>query len=204
MDNLTANLYLLQRTGVMMQTKRSHHRNLGNTFDTTASHSFHAAIIGYSIARMEKLSHSEASQVCLMGLIHDIAETLTGDLDFITKNYAKIDEKRAVVDQFKDLEYGKDLINSIKEYEERKTLGSQCAKDADLIEQMYQEWVLMWQGNKLAEKWFTGKLKLVVPKLYTKSAKKLVKAMTKSDPQEWWYKELSGDNYNSKNLTGRV
>jgi len=68
---------------------------------------------------------------------------------------------------------------------------------------MFQEWTLMWQGNKLAQKWFEGKLKLTVPKLYTKSAKNLIKGMQNSNPQEWWWDEFVNKNYNSKHLTGR-
>ena len=89
------------------------------------------------------------------------------------------------------------------EYEKRKSKASKCAKDADLIEQMYQEWVLMWQGNKLAEEWFKLKLKSLVPKLYTKSAKKIIRSMEKSNPQEWWWSEFVDKDYKSKNLTGR-
>src|SRR3989344_2075516 len=102
-----------------------------------------------------------------MATFHDLAEARTGDLDFVNKHYSVADEEKAVKDQFNGFEFGKDLKKLVEEYEERKSLESKCAKDADSLEQMYQEWVLMWQGNKLAKKWFEG-----------------------SNPQEWWWSQF--------------
>lgn len=196
-------LYFIQQAGMLMQMPRTHAKNLGNTYDTVASHSHHTSIIAYCIARMENLRHDEAINALVMATLHDIPEARTGDLDFAGKNYSQVNDEAAIEDTFAGFEFGKDLKNVVDEYEKRESKISKCAKDADLIEQMYQEWVLMWQGNKLAEKWFKGKLKLVVPKLYTKSAKKIVESMGKSNPQEWWWSEFVNKDYKSKNLTGR-
>ena len=183
-------LYLIQQAGSLMQMPRTHKRSLGTTFDTVASHSFHVAIMAYCIARMEKLSHEDATRAMQMGLLHDLAEARTGDLDFISKNYAKVDESKAVEDQFKDLEFGKDLESAVAEYEKRDTAVAKCAKDADSLQQMYQEWVLMWQGNKLARKWFESDFEERVPGLRTESARKLAHEMKGSNPQEWWWSQF--------------
>lgn len=138
-----------------------------------------------------------------MANLHDMQEARTGDFDFAGKNYSKTDENRAIKDTYTGINFGKDLENLMSEYEERTTLLSKCAKDADLVEQMYQEWVLMWQGNKLAQKWFEDKQKLTVPKFYTKAAKELIEGMKSSNPHEWWWSEFVDKNFSSKNLTGR-
>jgi putative hydrolases of HD superfamily len=195
-------LYLIQQAGSLMQMPRTHKRSLGTTFDTVASHSFHTAIMAYCIARMEKLSHEEASRAMSMGLLHDLAEARTGDLDFISKNYARVDEERAVEDQFKDIDFGKDLENVLAEYEKRETLVAKCAKDADSLQQMYQEWVLSWQGNNLAKQWFEGDFIHRVPHLLTESAKKLVMSMKDSDPNKWWWAEFVQKGVNYKHLNG--
>jgi putative hydrolase of HD superfamily len=196
-------LFLIQQAGMLMHMPRTHKKNLGNTFDTVASHSHHSSIIAYCIARMENLSHNEGLQVMAMATLHDLAEARTGDFDFVGKNYSKTDERKATRDTFAGIDFSMDLQNLIIEYEKRESILSKCAKDADLIEQMYQEWVLMWQGNKLAQKWFEGKQRLTVPKLYTNSAKQIIESMKNSNPQEWWWKEFVDKNYNSENLTGR-
>jgi hypothetical protein len=92
------------------------------------------------------------------------------------------------------------LENLITEYEQRESLAAKCAKDADLIEQMYQEWVLMWQGNKLAQNWFEGKFDMVVPRLRTESAKQVITSLKESNPHEWWWEDLVTKNYNPTNL----
>ncbi|MBI4359072.1 MAG: HD domain-containing protein [Candidatus Nealsonbacteria bacterium] len=204
-------LFLIQQAGLLLQTPRSHVRNLGTAFDTVASHSHHASIIAYCLARMEKLNHAEAMKALSMAAFHDLAEGRTGDLDFVSKNYTKDDEEQAIKDQFKNIDFGGDLERLLGEYNERKTLVSKCAKDADSLAQMYHEWVLTWRGNKLAQQWFEGDFIERVPNFHTKSARQLAFAMKKSNPNEWWWDEfvtkdgkaktkehLLGKNYSGK------
>lgn len=195
-------LYLIQQAGSLMLMPRSHNRSLGTTYDTVASHSFHTAIIAYCIARMEKLSQEDAMKAMVMGLLHDLAEARTGDMDFISKNYVKVDEMSAIQQQFADIEFGGDLYKILIEYEERKSKVAQCAKDADSVEQIYQEWVLSWQGNQLAKQWFEGEFTHRLPYLHTESAKSLVLSMKDSNPNKWWWAEFVEKGVNYQHLTG--
>lgn len=113
---------------MLMRMPRTHLKNLGNTYDTVASHSHHASIISYCIARMEKLSHEEALRVMAMAALHDLHEARTGDFDYAGKNYSKTDEARAIRDTYSNIEFGKDLKEMVDEYEAKKTLASKCAK----------------------------------------------------------------------------
>ena len=194
-------LFFIEQAGSLQSMPRSHIRSLGNTFDTIASHSFHVSVIAYCIARMENLSHEEAMEASVMATFHDLAEARTGDLDFIAKNYNKDDEAKAVDDQLKNLYFGKELHALLDEYEERKSLKSKCAKDADGIAQMYIEWVLTWRGNKLAQNWFEGSFRVRVPNMYTKSAKRLAHSMKDSNPNEWWWAEFVSKKGQPKNLS---
>ena len=187
-------LYLIQQAGVLMLMPRSHNKQLGTTFDTVASHSHHVAVIAYCISRMEGLSHEKAMKSLTMATFHDLVEARTGDLDFVAKHYDSPDEEKAIKDQFNGFEFGEDLKKLLEEYEERKSLESKCAKDADSLEQHYQEWVLMWQGNKLAQKWYESDFKDRIPGLRTKSAKKLAHEMKDSNPQEWWWSQFVKDD----------
>jgi len=177
-----------------MLLPRSHNKQLGTTFDTVASHSHHVSVIAYCIARMEKLTHEQAIKSTTMAVFHDLAEARTGDYDFVAKHYGTPDEEKALKDQFGGFDFGKDLKDLMEEYIERKTLEAKCAKDADSLEQLYLEWVLMWQGNKLAQKWFDSDFKDRIPGLRTESAKKLAFTMKKSNPQEWWWSQFMKDD----------
>lgn len=197
-------LYLIQQASTLMMMQRNHVRNLGNsTFDTIASHCFHTAVIAYCITRMENLSHEDGMRAMAVGLLHDLVEARTGDNDFVTKNYTTMDEEKALNDQFDGFGFGNDLKNEIIEYEKRESKLSKCVKDADSLAQMYMEWSLSWQGNKLAEKWYKGDLVHRVPHLHTKSAKKLVAMLKSSDPQEWWWNQfVDSAGPNLKHLNG--
>lgn len=183
-----------------MLTSRTHKRSLGTTFDTIASHSHHVSIIAYCVARMDGLSHADGMKALAMATFHDLAEARTGDLDFIAKNYVTDDEARAISDQFKNISFGGDLEKLLAEYEARKTPVSKCAKDADSLAQIYHEWVLMWQGNKLAERWFKGDFIARIPHFHTASAKKLANLMKNSNPNEWWWSEFITKSGNAKNM----
>lgn len=183
-------LFLIEQAGVLMHFPRSHIKSLGNTFDTVASHSHHVSIIAYCIARMENLTHEEAIKSMAMATFHDLPEARTGDLDFVAKHYGETDDAKAISDQFADLPFADDLKNLMTEYENRDTLISKCAKDADSLEQMYQEWFLMWQGNLMAKKWFDSDFNDRVPAFRTESAKKIALQMKDSHPQEWWWSEF--------------
>lgn len=190
-------LYFIQQASVSMQFPRTHIKSLGNSFDTVASHSYHVSVIAYCISRMEGLSHNEALEAMAMGILHDLAEVRTGDLDFVAKFYTKADEEQATKDQFDGLPFGEDLSKLIEKYETRDTLVAKCAKDADEIAQVFHEWFLMWQGNKMAERWFEGDFIHRLPHLRTQSAKDLMLSMKESHPHEWWWKEFveKGVNY---------
>lgn len=199
-------LFLIEQAGTLMQMPRSHVRTLGNAFDTIASHSYHVAIMGYCIARMEGLSHEEGMKALTMGSFHDFAEARSADLDFISKNYTYDDEDKAIRDQFKNVDFGKDLERLLTEYNDRKSKISKCVKDADQFAQMYHEWVLMWRGNKLAQQWFEGGFKSRIPYFHTKSGKELALELKKSNPNEWWWDELvskSGQPKNKEHLVGK-
>ena len=187
-------LYLIQQSGVLMLMPRSHNKQLGTTFDNVASHSHHVAIIAYCLTRMEGLSHENAMKATTIAVFHDLAEARTGDLDFVAKHYGHNNEEQAVKDQFSGIKFGKDLEDLLKEYEEIETIESKCAKDADSLEQLYQEWVLMWQGNKLAQKWFESDFKDRIPGLRTKSARVIANKMKDSNPQEWWWSQFVKDD----------
>lgn len=195
--------HFIAEAGMLMQMPRSHKRHLGNTFDTVSSHSHHVSIIAYCITRLEGLSHEEGLKAITMGALHDLAEARTSDLDFVAKHYATVDEEKATDHQFEKLPFGQELKKVVKEYADRDTLVAKCAKDADAIEQMYQEWVLAHTGNKMAEKWFIGDYTNRVPFLRTKSAKKLALIMKKSHPHQWWFEDLVEKKLNKEFLNGK-
>ncbi len=195
-------LYLIQQAGQLMLMPRAHKRNLGTSYDTIASHSFHVSIIALVLAKMEWISDADAYKVSTMALLHDLAEARTGDHDFIAKNYNTCDETKAIDDQFKDLGFVNPFHDLLDEYEERSTAISHIVKDADILAQVFHERVLMRQGNKLAEQWYIAGKTIRDPALTTTSAKTIIDRMDTSNPNERWRAEFVDNNFSQKNLTG--
>ncbi len=177
-----------------MQMPRSHKRHLGNTFDNVASHSYQCAVVAYILSQMEGTSAEDGQKSVTMAIFHDLVEARTTDMDFIAKHYVKVDEDKALADQLKGVGFGKEVANLFNEYEKCESKVARIVKDADSLTQMYTEWVLMWQGNKLAQKWFESDFNDRVPAMNTESAKKLANSMKESNPNEWWWSEFMEDD----------
>ena len=71
-----------------------------------------------------------------MCLFHDVAEARTGDANFINQQYVDLHEEEARKDQARGLPIGDEMLNLLKEYEQRETKEAIVAKDADLLDQM--------------------------------------------------------------------
>lgn len=183
-------LYLIQQAGTLMLLPRTHIKHFGGTFDTVASHSYQTSLVSYCLTRMEGYSHEEGLKSIAMGIFHDLLEARTGDLDFIAKHYLDVNEPKAIKDQFNGIPFAEDMKNVITEYENRVGPAAVCARDADSLVQMQTEWMLMWQGNNLAKKWFDSDFNDRVPGFKTESARKLAIAMRDSNPNEWWWSQF--------------
>lgn len=72
----------------------------------------------------------------------------------------------------------------LEEYEERKSLESNVAKDADLLDQMILQQEYLFNDPENRKKWQEHSQKT----LKTKSAKIIAKKITASNPFEWLYK----------------
>lgn len=183
-------LFLIQQAGTLMLLPRTHLKHLGTSFDTVASHAYQTTVIAYCLSRMEGLSHEEALQSVGMTVFYSLYKARVDDLDLVAKHYAKVDEERAVDDELRGIPFADDIKNSLNDYKKRETLAGICARDAHSLAQFYVEWVLMWQGNQLAKKWFDSDFKDRIPGLKTESAKKLAFALKESNPNEWWWSQF--------------
>ena len=179
-SNLASFLY---EVGSLRKMPRAHMQTLltSDLSDNIASHSYRVTMIGMQLAELEK---ADVNKVVKMCLLHDIAESRSGDQNWIHKKYVKVFEDEIAKDQMQSLPDEKGLLRIISEYNKRESLEAKIAKDADLIDQVLLLKEHEWGGNKEASSWLfdkkTGK------KLFTKSARKLVKEIIKQDPSDWW------------------
>lgn len=182
-------LDLISEAGLLKQVGRSGWAVLGiKNAESVADHSFRCAVIGYVLARMEKVT---PYKVLLMSIFNDIQEARITDLHKMAQRYvdAGTTEDGAFYEQINSLPSGmKDELRSMRrEYKRQATAESVIARDADILECLIQAREYYQQGYQQAAKF----MKKAPGFLRTKSARKLWQLAKNTDLNEWWFK-LSG------------
>lgn len=188
----------LFEVGTVRKLPRMHRQTLltDDISDTIASHSYRVAIIGWFLAKQEKV---DPYKVVMMCLLHDIGEARTGDHNWIHKRYVKIFDEEIIKEQLGGLPFD-DFYQLASEYHARESQESIIAKDADLIDQILLLREYEWQGNREAEIWLYGNKRKVssrrpshkhatleqMKKLRSASAIKLGKTIYAEVPSSWW------------------
>jgi len=166
--------------GTLKRMVRNSYQTLGSGGETIAEHSFRCAMIGYALAKLEE--EVDEDKVTKMCLFHDLLETRTGDQNWVHAKYVRSSEEEARQDQCRGLPFGKEMLDLLKEYEERKTKEAIIVKDADVLEQLLQEKEYYEIGNKQAELWMEhskGRIK-------TENGLKLAEAIMDGSMKNWY------------------
>lgn len=178
----------LYEIGTMRKLARMHRQVFltDDMSDSIASHSYRVAVISWFLAKEEG---ADPYKTVMMGLLHDMSEVRSNDHNWIHKKYIKVFEDEINKEQLGTLPYP-DLKEIIDEYEERKSLESILAKEADSLDQILLLREYEWDGNKEAHIWLYGKGKAKVNaqllKLKTKTSQKYGKKIYEVNPSDWW------------------
>lgn len=160
--------------------------------DNIASHSYLVVVIGMFLAKMLK---ANVERVIIMCITHDWTEARSGDPNWVHKKYTTIDIKAIMKDQ-SDIYQDAALFEIIKEYEERETIESKIAKDADTLAQIISLKEYEHQGNKEAIIWLEGKTKkrpyAQADRLNLDESKELCKAIYDATQSDWWKNSYVG------------
>jgi putative hydrolase of HD superfamily len=183
--------------GTMRRLQRMHRQTLlvEDSSDTIASHSYRVTLIGWHLA---KLAGADPYKVTMMCLLHDMNEIRSNDHNWVHKRYVKVFDEEINKEQLGSLPFS-DLYDITHEYEERTSLESKLAKDADIIDQILLLREYEWQGSKEAKLWLSGeqgkrKGSRPLDRLVTKEAKQLGAVLYKRDPSAWWRDLWTGEN----------
>jgi putative hydrolase of HD superfamily len=170
--------------GLLKRTRRSGWSVVGiSNAESVADHSFRCALIGYFLARSERIP---AEKVVMMALLNDIHETRITDLHKMAQRYIDGEkaEDRAFAEQAKTLPASlrKEFMALRAEYRSQKTGASIIARDADILECLIQAREYETTGYKSAVI-FT---KRAPNFLKTKSARRLWRYIRKGNVNAWW------------------
>ena len=177
-------LAFISEAGMLKRLKRSGWNVVGiENPESVAEHSFRCAVIGYALAKMERVP---PYQVLLMTLFGDIHEARIGDLHKMAQRYIHIEkgEDHALREQISSLpqSFKTELHTMRSLYRAQKSKESIIARDADILECLLQAKEYYEQGFCEAKKFYQKAPRF----LKTKSARALWRKAKTSPLNDWW------------------
>jgi len=165
-------LELLYEVGCMRFLQRNWRQFLNADFSNETEHSYRVSWIAMTLAAQEGVK--DLGKVVKMAMVHDVGESRSGDVHYISRMYTKRDEEMAIEDVFSETSLEKDMVALWKEYEKRESIEAKIVKDADNLDVEFE----------LKEQEAKG---IVYKGLFTKSAKKMWKDIQDSNPHDWHF-----------------
>lgn len=154
-----------------------------NDPESIAEHSFRTAILGYILASLEG---ADANKVAVMCLFHDTHEARINDTHRVAKRYITLGEgeEQAIREQTERLPeaIAQHVLTFAADYEQKETVESRIAHDADALECLIQAREYQAHGYTDTEDWIIN----CKAALKTASAKNLAEECLRVEPREWW------------------
>jgi putative hydrolases of HD superfamily len=165
------------------QWSRFHMPHVANN----SEHMFRVVWIALTIAAREG-ADVDTGKIVKMAIAHDIAESRTGDVDYIARQYVQRNEHQALTDMLSETSLEDEFSEILAEYEARETLESKIVKDADTLDVDLELQEQRSQGHTLPNSWTTQRGFVGANKLFTESAKALHAEIRESNANEWHIK----------------
>lgn len=144
----------------------------------------------------------DTEKIMKMAIMHDIAESRTGDVDYLARQYVKRDEDGAMDDMLADTSLKDEFLALWHEYESRESLESKIVKDADTLDVDLEMTEQKATGHRLPDDWKIQRDEVGRRKLFTAAARKLQKEIRSANPHDWHLKSpnnrLNGGDWKEK------
>ena len=177
-------LDLLAEAGILKSVRRSGWWMIGiKNGESVAEHSFRAALLGYLLAKMERV---DPYPVVMISLLNDLHEARINDLHKVGHRYIdfKQAERSASREQLAALPAAirGELGRWMEDLFSQRSRAGVIARDADLLECMIQGKEYADRGHSRAIDWMKRPAHL----LKTGSAKKIARALPHWKSDAWW------------------
>jgi putative hydrolase of HD superfamily len=148
-----------------------------------AEHHFRMFWIAMVIAAHEK--NVDTGKVAKMVLVHDITESRTGDVDYLSRQYVDRKEELAITDMLAGTALEKEFYELWQEYEKRESTEAKIVKDADNLDVDFEMAERAAHGQTMPEAWHEARTFVARERLHTKTAKKLFDQLACAKPHDW-------------------
>lgn len=146
-----------------------------------SEHTFRVIWIALFLAKKENVT--DTKKVIEMALVHDIVESRTNDVNYLSRQFVTRDEKSAIDEMLSDTAIA-DFKQIFLEYRKMDSIEAKVVKDADNLDVDFEINEHISMGNCGTAK-FKQLRKAVYNRLHTRSAKEFWKSLRESDPHAW-------------------
>jgi putative hydrolase of HD superfamily len=177
--------------GCLRYVPRTWQRFLNIEGDNLAEHHLRIIWISLMIAKHEKAMDTD--KIMKMALLHDIAESRSGDVDYLSRQYVIRNEDLGFEDMTAETVFMDEPRALYKEYEARQSPESKIVKDADnlAVDLEMREQAAQGKAIMTHPDWLKQREDMRQTHLFTKTAKKLSAAIHDAEPHAW---HLNGRN----------
>lgn len=175
---------LLFQARMLKVIPRSGYGFLGAGAESIAEHSFLTTFIAYVISELSP--EADSSKLVAMSLVHDLPESLTGDMNYVQKKYVASDEAKAIRDTVQGLPFEYSLSELLEEFSAGESLEARLARDADQLSLAVELKSLLDTGYAPPEKWLLH----IKNRIKTEIGMKIFEMIMETDKDTWWL-----DNY---------
>lgn len=168
---------------MLKRTPRTGYQFLGHGRESVAEHSFGVTILAFTLTRLN--GRADLTRTLKLALFHDLAEARTGDLNYMNKRYATVDEDQALRDAAEGLVFGPELTDLWDEWRCGQTLEARLAADADQLDMVLELRRLKTLGSEQAGDW----LFYAEKRLKTDEGRALFQEIVQTDPTRWWFEK---------------
>jgi len=182
-------LELLYEVGAFRWVRRTWEQFFSGDAASNAEHSYRVMWTSLIIAQMERSQGKKINEEKLvkMAMLHDLPESRTGDVNYLSRQYTRRDENLAVTDILEDTALREQFTALWKEFQQRKSLEAKIVKDADILDIDLELSEMKAEGRILPQR-FKPHRRLNRGILYTQAAKKLWDQIQKANPYDWHLK----------------
>ncbi|USN53688.1 MAG: HD domain-containing protein [Candidatus Nomurabacteria bacterium] len=181
--SLERDIQFLYEVGTFRFIPRTWRQFLNADFANDSEHTIRVIWIALTLARHE--NQGDAGKIAKMALVHDLPETRTGDVHYVSRLYTSRNEEKAAQDIFHDTSLGSEYVELFREYQAKESIEAKIVKDADILDQEFEISEQSSKGNKINETFGPKRQSMLREKLSTASAKKIWDAIQKANPHDW-------------------
>lgn len=182
-NSVTRDLDFLFEVGTLRFANRTWNQFLNPNSQNLTEHTLRVVWIALVLAKHEGVT--DTAKVIKMALVHDVSESRSVDVNYVSRQYADRHEDKAIHDTLGGTVVKDEMLPIWEEYERRVSLESKIVKDADHLDVDLELKELEAMGNSLGKALYPSREQTIETRFYTETAKKMWRALQDADPHHW-------------------